>query len=69
MWPRLEQRKIHELNSAEQLCLARLEGQPHDCGVLIGPVPGKHYFLYLELQLHQLDQFFFTPPTAGQRVH
>jgi len=69
MWRRLEQPKIHELNSTEQMCLARLEGQPHDCGTLIRPVPGKHYFLYLELKPHQLDQFSFTPPIPGQRVH
>jgi len=69
MWRRLEQRKIHRPNHAEQLCLARLEGQPHERGAPIRPALGKHSFLYAELKLHQLNQFSFAPPVSGQRVH
>ncbi len=69
MWRRLEQGKIHRPNHTEQLCLARLEGQPHDRGALILPALGKHYFLYVELKPHQLNQFSIAPPIAWQKVH
>jgi len=69
MWRRLEQRKIHGPNHTEQLCLAGLEGQPHDRAALIRPTVGKHYFLNVELKLHQLNQFSYAPPIPGQKVH
>jgi len=61
MWRRLEQHKIHQPNHTERLCLARLEGEPHDRGALILAALGKHYFLYVESKLHQLNQFSFAP--------
>jgi len=69
MWRWFEQRKIHRPNDTEQLCLARREGRPHDREALIRPVPGKHYFLNVELKLHQLNQFSYAPPIPGQKVH
>ncbi len=69
MWRRLEQRKTHRPNYTGQLCLARLVGKPHDRGELIRPSLGKHYFLYVELKLHQLNQFSLAPPVPGQKVH
>jgi hypothetical protein len=69
MWRRLEQHKIHRPNHTEQLCLARLEGEPHDRGALILAALGKHYFLYVELKLHQLNQFSFAAPIPGKKVH
>jgi hypothetical protein len=69
MWRQTEQRKIHQTNHTEQLCLARLEGELRDRGALIRGALGKHYFLYVELKLHQLNQFSFAQPIPGQKVH
>jgi hypothetical protein len=69
MWRLLEQRKIRRPSHTEELCLARLEGQPHDRVALMRPALGKHYFLYDELKPHQLNQFSFAPPIRGQKVH
>jgi hypothetical protein len=65
MWRGLEQRQIRRPNYTKQLCLARLEGQPDDCGALIRIGLGKHYFLCVELKLHQLNQFYFAPLIPG----
>jgi hypothetical protein len=66
---RIEQREIHQPNYPERLCLARLEGLPHDRGAMITPGFGTHCFLYVELKLHQLNPFSFSPPIPGQKVH
>jgi hypothetical protein len=68
MWQRLEQSKIHNPDNAEQLCLSRLEGQAHDRTALIRPVPGKHYFLYVELKAEQLERLSFAPLISGQKI-
>jgi hypothetical protein len=69
MWRRIEKNKIYRPKNVKQFHVARLEGQPHDRGALMRAALGKHYFLNVELKLHQLNQFFFAPPIRGQKVH
>jgi hypothetical protein len=69
MWRRFEKNKTYRPKNVKQFHVARLEGQPHDRGALMRAALGKHYFLNVELKLHQLNQFFFGPPIRGQKVH
>jgi hypothetical protein len=66
---RIEERQIHRPNYPERLCLARLEGLPHDRGAMIRPGFDTYYLLYVELKPHRLNPPSFSPPIPGQKVH
>src|SRR5207245_9272327 len=69
MWRRFEQNAICRPKNEKQFQVACPEGQPLDRGTQIRPALGKPYFLYRELKLDQLDQFSFSPPVPGQKLH
>jgi hypothetical protein len=68
MWRRFEKNKICRPKNVKQFQITRLEGQPHERGALMRVVLGIHYFLNVELKLHQLNQFSLASSISGQKV-